>query len=190
LSEMRSFPTELRALSTEGGGGTICVPAPAIAPNRASPAALPAPWADGGGGTTFGSVPDDELNPERKRPALDGLPAFRTDGGGGTTGIPPALGASIVRGAEDPPSSGAGPTADACGSATGRAAARSNWGGGPTTPDDPANALLRGPAAAENGTIGAIAREPTRFGSSAVACLMSGGVTMPGLCSGVTGIAG
>jgi hypothetical protein len=44
-------------------------------------------------------------------------------------------------------------------------------------------------AVAENGTMGATARPPGKFGSFAVACLMSGGVTKLGFCSGVTGIA-
>jgi hypothetical protein len=38
--------------------------------------------------------------------------------------------------------------------------------------------------------MGVTAWEFGKFGSLAVACLMSGGVTMLGLCCGVTGIAG
>src|ERR1019366_3902578 len=144
----------------------------------------------GGGGTTFGPAPDNEFNPELNRPALAELPAFCTDGGRGTTGKPPVLGAFIARPAEGPPSSGAGATA-ACGSASRRAVAWSTWGGGATTPDGPATAFRRRrPAVAENGTIGVTAWEPRKLGSLAVACLMSGGVTMPGFCSGVTRIAG
>jgi hypothetical protein len=43
---------------------------------------------------------------------------------------------------------------------------------------------------AENGTIGVTEWAPRKFGSLAVACLISGGVTMLGFCCGVTGIAG
>jgi hypothetical protein len=43
---------------------------------------------------------------------------------------------------------------------------------------------------AENGTIGVSVWEPGKSGSLAVACLRSGGVTMAGFRSGVTGIAG
>ena len=42
---------------------------------------------------------------------------------------------------------------------------------------------------AENGTIGGTAWDPGKFGNLAVACLMSGGVTRLGFCSGLTGIA-
>src|ERR1019366_7199978 len=109
----------------------------------------------GGGGTTFGPAPDNEFNPELNRPALAELPAFCTDGGGGTTRKPPVLGAFIARPAEGPPS----------------------WGAGATTPDGPVSAFRRGPAVAENGTIGVTAWEPKKLGSLAAACLMSGGVT-------------
>jgi len=42
---------------------------------------------------------------------------------------------------------------------------------------------------AEKGTMGVTAWEPKKLGSLAVACLMSGGVTMLGFCCGITGIA-
>jgi len=66
----------------------------------------------------------------------------------------------------------------------------STWGGGATTTDGPVSAFRRGPAVAENGTIGVTVWEPRKFGSLAVACLMSGGVMRLDLRSGVTGIAG
>lgn len=61
-------------------------------------------------------------------------------------------------------------------------------GGGATTADGPANAVRRGPALADKGIVGATGCGAGKFGSLAVACLMSGGVTRLGLCSGVTGI--
>ncbi|HLM80376.1 MAG TPA: hypothetical protein VK302_07060 [Terriglobales bacterium] len=65
----------------------------------------------------------------------------------------------------------------------------STSGGGATTPDGPASAFRRVPAVAEKGTMGVTAWEPKKLGSLAVACLMSGGVTMLGFCCAVTGIA-
>ena len=95
----------------------------------------------------------------------------------------------MARPAEDTPISGAGATAEACGASMWRPVACSTRGGGATTPAVAASAFRRMLAVAENGTMGATARPPGKFGSFAVACLMSGGVTKLGFCSGVTGIA-
>ena len=53
--------------------------------------------------------------------------------------------------------------------------------------EGPERGFRRAPAAVENGAMGATGWEAGKSGILAVACLISGGVTMLGFCSGLTG---
>ena len=122
------------------------------------------------------------------RPARAVLATSETEGGGGTIRMP-AYGPRIMVRAPVPSRSGAGATAEPCGTTNRRPVVCSTSGAGATTPDAPAHSLCRAPFVSENGTIGVTALDPKKFGSLAVAALMSGGVTRPGFCSGLTLIA-